>query len=318
MTFATPWLLLLVPVAALVLAWRWLRPGPRASLAVADLGLLAAAAGRHRGWRVRLRWLPAVLRAVAVLLLVLAIARPQRGLAVTFVPEEGIDIVLAFDVSGSMTERVAGTAASRPTRLEAARTVIKDFVDSLEGDRVGLVVFQSRALALSPLTLDHEALKSAVEDADTGLLADGTAIGLGLAEALNVIRESEARSKVVVLLTDGSNNSGEIEPLQAAQLAKALDIRVYTIGFVSRRGADDIDEETLRRIAAETEAEYYDAATQADLERSYEAISKLERSRVGENRFTRYQEFGPWLAGAALALLTVEALSRATLFRRYP
>jgi len=285
-TFATPWLLLLLPLVALLPLWRWL---------------------------------PAALRIAALALLIVALARPQRGLAVTSIPEEGIDIALAFDVSGSMSERTQGRLGTLgPTRLEAAKDVIQDFIDTLEGDRAGLVIFQARSLILSPLTLDHAALKRTVSETDSDLLPDGTAIGLGLSEALNLLRESEARSRVVVLLTDGQNNAGNIEPLQAAQLASALGIRVYTIGFTSQRGSGEVDVEMLRSIATDTGATYHDAATQDELAAAYEEIGALERSRVGERRFTRYEEFGPWLAGGALGLLVVEAVLRGTLLRRFP
>jgi len=319
MTFATPWLLILLPLALLLPVWRWWRPPPRPALAVADLGLLVAARGARPGWRVRLRWLPTALRVAAVALLVLALARPQRGLAVTSIPEEGIDVALAFDVSGSMSERTQLSGGGfGPTRIEAATEVIQDFVDTLRGDRAGLVIFQGRSLVMSPLTLDHEALKRTVSETESGLLPDGTAIGLGLSEALNLLRESQARSRVVVLLTDGQNNAGDVQPLQAAQLAKALGIRVYTIGFTSQRGSGEVDEVALRRIATDTGATYHDASTPDELAKAYEEIGALERSRVGERRFTRYEEFGPWLAVAALGLLVAEAVLRGTALRRFP
>lgn len=319
--FAAPALLALLPLAAALLWWRWWRhPGATPALLVVDIAPLAAAAERA-SWRVRLRWVPGALRLLALALLVVALARPQRGLAVVSLPEEGIDIVLALDISGSMAERTQpGTPAGGPTRLEAAREVIAAFTGMLAGDRVGLVVFQSRALVLSPLTLDHVALRRTVRGLESGLLPDGTAVGLGLAEALNVLRDSNARSRVIVLLTDGANNAGEVAPAQAAQLAKALGIRVYTVGFVSRAagGGASVDEATLRRVAAETQAAYYDAATEKELQRAYDAIGELERSRVAERRFTAYREFGPWLALAAIALLVVEAGLRATVWRRHP
>jgi Ca-activated chloride channel homolog len=318
MTFATPLLLVAVPIIASVLAWRFWRGAPaRPALAVADLDTLLSARGPHAGWRVRLRWVPTAMRIAALLLLAVGLARPQRGLALTFIPEQGVDLVLAFDVSGSMSQptRLANGRLG-PTRLDAARTVIKDFVSTLEGDRVGLVIFQARSLVMSPLTVDRAAVQQTVSTLQPGLLPDGTAIGLGLAEALNLIRGSEARSRVVVLLTDGQNNAGEVQPLQAAQLAKTLGIRVYTIGFVER--GEDIDGATLKRIASDTGAVYYDASNQAELAKVYDEISALERSRVGERRFTHYQELAPWLIGAALALLVGEAMLRASVLRRYP
>lgn len=319
MSFGTPWLLLLLPLAALIPLWRWRRPAPRPALAVADLGLLAAATRDYASWRVRLRWLPAAMRFAAIALVIVALARPQRGLAVTTIPEEGIDIVLALDVSGSMSERTQPAGGGfGPARIEAAKKVIAEFVDTLHGDRAGFVIFQGRSLVMSPLTLDLEALKRTVGQTESGLLPDGTAIGLGLSEALNLLRESEARSRIVVLLTDGQNNAGDIEPLEAAQLAKALGIRVYTIGFTRGRGSGEVDETMLRRIATDTEGAYHDASTQQQLADAYEEIGALERSRVAERRFTRYEEFAPWVAAAALALLVTESALRGTLFRRFP
>lgn len=319
MTFGSPWLLLLLPLAVLVPLWHRRRPAPTPALAVPDLGLLARAAGGHASWRVRLHWLPTALRVAGVALVVVALARPQRGLAVAAIPEEGIDIVLALDVSGSMSERTLPPGGGLgPPRIEAAKDVIEDFVDTLRGDRAGFVIFQGRSLVLSPLTLDHAALKRTVGQTESGLLPDGTAIGLGLSEGLNLLRESEARSRIVVLLTDGQNNAGDIEPVQAAQLAKALGIRVYTIGFTSRRGSGEVDETVLRRIATDTEGAYHDASTQQELEAAYDEIGALERSRVAERQFTRYEEFAPWVAGAALGLLAAEALLRSTLWRRFP
>ncbi|MEZ4553516.1 MAG: VWA domain-containing protein [Dehalococcoidia bacterium] len=319
MSFGTPWLLLLLPLTALIPLWRWRRPATRPVLAVADLGQLAAAAQGTASWRLRLRWLPAALRIAAVALVIVALARPQRGLAVTTIPEEGIDIVLALDVSGSMAERTQPAGGGLgPPRIEAAKEVIAEFADTLRGDRAGFVIFQGRSLVMSPLTLDLEALQRTVADTESGLLPDGTAIGLGLSEALNLLRESEARSRIVVLLTDGQNNAGDVEPLQAAQLAKALDIRVYTIGFTRGRGSGEVDEAMLRRIATDTEGTYHDASTQEELAAAYEEIGDLERSRIAERRFTRYEEFAPWFAAAALALLVTESVFRATVWRRFP
>lgn len=294
-------------------------PAAHPALAVADLGVLATVARDQSSWRIRLRWLPAALRVAAIALIVVALARPQRGLAVTSIPEEGIDIVLALDVSGSMAERTQPSGGGiGPPRIEAAKDVIAQFVDTLRGDRAGFVIFQGRSLVLSPLTLDLAALKRTVHDTESGLLPDGTAIGLGLSEALNLLRDSEAHSRIVVLLTDGQNNAGDIEPVQAAQLAKALGVRVYTIGFTSRRGSGEVDETMLRRIASDTEGAYHDASTQQELAAAYDEIGALERSRVAERTFTRYEEFAPWLAAAALALLISEAALRATLLRRFP
>ena len=316
MSFASPWLLLLLPVTAALLLARGLVHPRRPRLAVADIGPLRAAAAPS--WRLRMRWLPWLLRAAAIALLILAAARPQRGLALTVLPEDGIDIVVALDISGSMSD-LAEPGRDAPNKLEAAQVVINEFIESLEGDRIGLVAFQSRALLLSPLTLDHDALQRQVETTESGLIADGTAIGLGIAEALNLLRESPARSRIVVLLTDGENNQGEVPPMQAARIAETLGIRVYTIGLHgAARGGSRVDVRLLQEIAAVTDAGYFDAATQDELAEAYREVRRLERSRVGERRFTEFREYGPLFAVAALLLLAAEAGLRATAFRRYP
>ena len=319
MNFATPALLLLLPVALAPLLLRRRHARRRPALAFAQLDAARAAIDGPTAWRLHLRALPDVLRATAIAALIVALARPQEGLAITLLPEEGIDVVVVLDASSSMGQSAGGGV----TRLGAARAVVEEFVSTLRGDRVGLVLFQQRALALSPLTLDHEALTRAVRDVRSGLLPDGTAIGLGLSEALNLLRDSDARSRVAVLLTDGQNNAGEVEPLDAAQIAAALGVRVYTIGFLAPRGSvgaigQGVDEATLRRIAEVTDAAYYDAATQEELAQAYEAIGELERSRVGERRFTIFREFAPWVGSVAVALLALEAVLRGTLLRRYP
>ena len=314
-TVAVPAFLAGLPAVAAFALWRVLR-GPRPpALAVADLGPWRSAGSGGGGARLRLLWAGPALRVAAALLFVIALARPQQGLALVTIPEEGIDIVAALDVStsmGNITERFG------PTRLEAARAVLEEFVGTLEGDRVGMVIFQSRALVLSPLTHDLEAAASRIRVAGPGLIEDGTAIGLGLAESVGILRESPARSRVVVLLTDGQNNTGEVTPVEAAQMAAALGVRVYTVAFLSLDGTSAVDEATLRRIAELTDASYYDARTQEELAAAYEEIGRLERSRVGERRFESVRELGPWLAGAAALLLAVDALLASGWLRRHP
>jgi Ca-activated chloride channel family protein len=261
-----------------------------------------------------MRWLPSALRWLAVALIVVALARPREGLAVTTIPEEGIDVVVTVDVSSSMTTSLGPGV----TRISAARSVVSDFIDSLSGDRIGLVTFQSRALTLSPLTLDKGAIKQRVASLKPGLLPDGTAIGMGVSEALTLLRDSAAKSRVVVLLTDGQNNSGEIDPLTAAQLAKALGVRIYTIGFTGNFGGDTVDRTMLRNMAEPTGGRYFDASTEEDLAAAYREIGDLERSRVGERTFTSFRELAPPLIAVALGLLVVEVVLRSTWLRRYP
>ena len=314
MTFAAPWALALLPLAALLLAREWAgarRPSP--ALVVADVTPLRLAA--LRTWRVRLRHAPMLLRFVAIILVAIAIAQPRAGLAVTVLPEEGIDVVVTVDVSSSMTATVPGSGGT--TRLATAQTVVSAFVDTLGGDRIGLVIFQARALTLSPLTSDANAIHARVRGLSPGLLPDGTAIGLGLAEATALLQDSPARSRVVVLLTDGQNNAGEIHPLDAARVAQALGVRVYTIGFLGPEPGG-VDRQMLRSMAETTGGRSFDARTQSDLAAAYAEVSTLERSRVGEREFTTYEEYAPWLAAAALALLALEGVLRATWLRSQP
>ncbi len=324
MNFATPLLLwLLVPLGALALLRMFWRGGsPR--LATADLATVQASA--RPTWRLRTRWLPVALRWLAIAILVVAFARPREGTAVTLIPQEGIDVVAVVDVSSSMSSMLPGgrttTPGGRISRLGAAKQVLAEFVRGLEGDRVGLVAFQSSALTLSPLTHDYTALQRRIRGLDSGLLPDGTAIGLGIAEGTTLLIDSPARSRVVVLLTDGRNNRGQITPATAAQTAEALGVTLYTIGFVG--GVSDqfdtsvADARQLSALAEQTGGQYFDARTQDDLLAAYRTISQLERSQIGDRVFTSFNEFAPWLIGFALFLLVIEAALRAAIWRRYP
>lgn len=312
MTLMIPWaLLLLIPLALLLLReWRARRISP--VLVVADLAPLRAA-GRP-SWRIRLRWLPIALRALAIAIAILAFARPRQGLTITTIPEEGIDVVVSLDVSSSMTSPVAD---GRTSRLEAARAVVTDFVSELEGDRVGLVIFQARALTLAPLTSDLAAIRSRIGTIAPGLLNDGTAIGLGLSEAVSLIRDSPAKSRVIVVLTDGENNTGTITPQQASRVAQALGVRVYAIGFQGPSGTG-VDRQMLAAISETTGGRSFDARTQSELADAYREIANLERSRLGERRFTTFREFAPYLAAIAVGLLATDGLLRATWLRTQP
>lgn len=328
MSFATPLLLwLLVPIAALALlraVWR----GGQPRLATADLATVRLSS--RPTWRTRTRWVPTALRWVAIVLLVVAFARPREGVAVALIPQEGIDLVAVVDVSSSMNT-VSLEGGRRITRLSAAKFVLNDFVTSLDGDRIGLVVFQSSALTLSPLTYDYTALKRRIVGLSSGLVPDGTAIGLGLTEGLVLLSDSPAQSRVIVLLTDGRNNRGRISPSTAAQAAEALGVTLYTIGFglfgtgggsggggVVPLGTGETDARTLRALAELTGGQYFDARTQSELLEAYRTIGDLERSRLGDREFTSFNEFAPWLIGSALILLGLEAAGRAAVWRRYP
>jgi Ca-activated chloride channel family protein len=312
--FDDPWiLLLLIALPALALfAFRF--RGERAGIPV---GTLAPASRPRKTWRVRLQPVLPLLRLAAVALLIVALARPQRGEAVAGTGGEGIDIVLAYDASSSMTQPFA----RGESRLEAAERVLKGFVEGRDNDRVGLVVFRGNALALSPLTTDYTAVSEAVSVAPTLRLDDGTAIGVAMGESINLLRTSNSASRIVILLTDGENNSPAIEPLAAARIAESLGIRIYTIGVVSRSGnrsqsSLNVDEAALREISNITGAAYNRAEDPGALQDIYENIDELEKSRFQGEDVTRYAEVAsPLLALAAIAL-AIELALRFTVFRR--
>ena len=280
--------------------------------AYSDLSLFA---GMRPTWRVRFRWLPTAFGALAIALLVVALARPQKGQAETQLPGQGIDIVLVLDTSSSMSATMG-----RGTRMEVSQRVLQDFIKGRAEDRVGLVIFRETSVVLSPMTLDYEALTGLVGKVNEVNLSDGTAIGVGLSDALNLLRDSRARSRVVVLLTDGENNSGNIEPAVAARLAQTLGIRVYTIGAVDSRtrrgGQPNVDERALTEIARVTGGQYFAADSEETLDAVYKDIDRLEKSRVGRTQFGAYDEYAVYLLVVALAMLGTEMALRSTVWRQ--
>jgi Ca-activated chloride channel homolog len=317
--FEDPWVLGLLGVVAagvLLSLLRARRPG--SGLLFPSVGLLPAT---RPGWRIRLRWMLVLLRVAALVVLVLALARPQIVRASVESLTEGIDVVLVLDTSGSMAERGFGGS----TKIEAVKRVVHDFLGGLRNDRVGIVVFSGEAIVLGPPTLDYAASQKLVSPLETGVLSGGTAIGTGLATGINVLRDSDARSKVVVLLTDGENNSGEITPVDAANMGKLLGVRVYTIGAVSVQfGADadapssSVDEQLLRKIADQTGGHYYGVSDENSLAEVYREIESLEKSHVGTREFTDYQEAHLGFLVLGAALLFFEIALAATIFRRTP
>lgn len=310
--FATPWALALI-LPLLPIGYALLRRSARATITV---GTLADAAHARRTWRVRLEPLLPAARLLATALLVVALARPQRGVAAGPTSSQGIDIVLAFDISASMTLPYS----RNESRLDAATRVLSNFVETRRNDRVGLVVFQASSLTLSPLTTDYQAVAQDVRNADRVRLADGTAIGLAIAESVDLLRGSSAASRIVILLTDGENNSLQIEPLAAARIAETLGVRVYTVGVGGGRGVGaqrfTVDEQAMREIARVTGGTYNRAEDPAALQRTYDEIDQLEKSRLPGDRFTRFEEWAPYVLAAAAALLALEVALRHSLFRR--
>ncbi|MBO7300544.1 MAG: VWA domain-containing protein [Tidjanibacter sp.] len=305
-------LLLLVPMVA---HYVWLCRAGGAAVKISSTGALSKAPRTLRYW---CRHLPFVLRCVAVALMVVALARPQSTEQLSKTTVEGIDIVLALDVSGTML-----AADFEPDRLTAAKDVAAKFIADRPNDRIGLVVFAGESYTQSPLTTDKAALQTLLSQVKFGVVEDGTAIGMGLATAVNRLRESESKSKVVILLTDGVNNAGQIAPLTAAEIAAEYGVKVYTIGvgkrgyapypFYDSRGnvhyqqqKVEIDEQTLTDIAAKTGGEYFRATSKTTLKEVYDRINALEKTRIETDNYTRHNEhFAVWLLWA-LALLLVE------------
>jgi Ca-activated chloride channel family protein len=322
--FANPkllWLLLLVPLA---IVWYILRHKKQeASVRFSDMSGFVKL---PKTWKAYLRHLLFALKMAALALLIVALARPQSSSTNSTSNIEGIDIVMAMDVSGSMLARDL-----KPDRLTAAKNVASDFVKDRPGDRMGLVIFSGETFTQVPLTTDHGVMLNMLAEMKNGLIDDGTAIGDGLATAISRLKDSEAISKVVILLTDGMNNAGSVDPYTAAEMAKLYGIRVYTIGVGTYGTAPypvqtpfgtqiqqvkvEIDEKLLTTIANSTGGKYFRANNNQKLDEIYQEIDKLERSKIEVTEFRRlHEEFYPLVAWA-LALLLLEFLLRKTIFR---
>ena len=330
MTFHSPyylWLLLLLLPMTGYYVWRTLQGSAAIRIPTTD-GMAQA----PKTIRYYLRHLPFALRAAAFALSIVAVARPQDAERFSHTSTEGTDIMLAIDVSGSMLAR-----DFKPDRITAAKEVAASFIADRYGDRIGLAVFAGEAFTQSPLTTDQATLQTLLARIRSGVIEDGTAIGNGLATAINRLRESEAKSKVVILLTDGVNNRGEIAPLTAAEIAKAQGIRVYTIGVGTQGMAPypavdiygtptggtvmakvEIDEKTLRAIAEQTGGQYFRATDKAKLQAIYDQINRLEKSKVEVTEHIAYHElFLNWVL-AAIALLAAEFLLATLALKRIP
>jgi Ca-activated chloride channel family protein len=268
-------------------------------------------------------------------LVAVALARPQAGTAATKIHREGVDVVLAVDVSGSMLAEDFTVAGRRASRLAAVKDVVKEFVAARPDDRIGLVLFAARPYTQCPLTLDHGWLLQNLARADVGMIEDGTAVGSGLATAVNRLRASTAKSKFIVLLTDGQQNAGRITPPTAAEAAAALGIKVYTVGAGTRGLAPfpmqdflgnkvyrpmqvDIDEETLKKVAATTGARYFRATDTQSLRDVYTEIDRAERTPFEAPQYLDYREIYPWLVWPALLLLLAEVGLGETVLRTLP
>ena len=326
--FAHPdllWLLALLPLLTLLRG----RSGPAPALLFSTTSVVRTIAGARR---VRPGRLSGLLRLATLALLILALAGPQLGNTTSEVKASGIDILLAVDVSGSM-EALDFTLDGEPaSRLDVVKSVVARFIEQRPNDRIGLLAFAGRPYMVCPLTLDHDWLRQRLDSLQTGMIEDGTAIGSAIAAGANRLHKSRAKSRVMILLTDGMNNGGKIAPVTAAETAETLGIRIYTIGAGTRGEAPmpvtdrfgrrrlvrmqvDIDEKTLSRVAEMTGARYFRATDTRSLEKIYSEINKMETTTRTRQHFSNYQELFAWPLLAALLLLGLElAVSR----RRLP
>ncbi|MCB9448783.1 MAG: VWA domain-containing protein [Flavobacteriales bacterium] len=327
--FAYPWVFSLLALL-LVLAIYHFRWSSR-KMPVASISTLSELEKIKPSFRSRIFHLPFILRLLAMALLIVALARPQSDLSWQNVTTDGIDIIMAVDISSSMLAR-----DFEPNRLEAAKKMASEFIENRPGDRIGLVVFARESFTQCPLTTDHAVLKNLFASIKVGMLEDGTAIGMGLANAVNRLRFSDAKSKVVILLTDGVNNQGSIAPATAAELAETMGIRVYTIGVGSEGVAlsptgklpngkytydymkVDIDEAVLNQISSLTGGQYFRATDNNKLRSIYQQIDKLEKSKIQVTEFSRKgEEFLPF-ALIGLTLLMLDFLLRKSLLKSIP
>ena len=328
-TFAHPYLLLLLLIIPLMVAWYILRyRKQKPALQFSNITLFK---GARRTFRQRAYPLLYALRVIAVGALIIALARPQSRLSRQEMKVEGIDIVLAMDVSGSMLAE-----DFKPNRLEAAKKVAADFIDGRKNDRMGLVVFSGEAFTQVPLTIDHPVLLKQLYEVKSGMIKDGTALGDGLATAINRIKDSEAKSKVIILLTDGINNQGSVDPQSAAEIAAMYNIRLYTIGVGTKGMAPypmrdqfgrvhyqnipvELDEQLLTHMATSTDdGRYFRATNKKSLESIFSQIDKMEKSKIDVTQYSQTKdEYQLWLIIAACALL-LEILLGLFYFRTTP
>lgn len=331
MTFAHPWFLLLL-VLLPVLAWWRGRPGTRPAFLFSSARLLA---GQTRRPSSRAGAVLAGLRWGALAVLIVALARPQKVESETSVKASGVDIVVALDLSGSMESEDFTLRGQRVNRLEIAKDTLEQFIKKRPHDRVGIVAFAGRAYVASPLTLDHEFLQANLNRLSIGMIEDSTAIGSALAAAVNRLRDLKSKSKIVILMTDGQNNAGKIQPVAAAEAAAALHVKVYTIGVGTRGTAPfpardmfgrkvyrqiqvDIDETTLQAIADKTGGKYYRADSTDTLRKVYAEIDQFEKTEADIRQYVHRLELFPWFLWPGLGLLLLEIALGQTLFRKLP
>jgi Ca-activated chloride channel family protein len=324
--FAKPWFFALFAGLPLLIYF-YLRPPVRLQGTFLVSGVKAF--GHGRSWKTMLRHILFIFRMLSISCIIIALARPQTGSEQQLTSGEGIDIVFCLDISGSMLAQ-----DFTPNRMEAAKEVASEFIDRRPTDRMGLVIFAGESFTMCPLTTDHAVLKSQLFNVQSGLLEDGTAIGSGLATGVERLRSSVSKSKVIILLTDGEDNGGRLDPNTAKEIAKSYRVRVYTVGVgtegfapvpvqtssgvVMQREKVSIDEKLLTQIANETGGKYFRATDNESLGAIYKEIDKLEKSKYQVTTFTHYTEkYFPFVL-ASIMFLVLEWILRFTLFRKFP
>jgi Ca-activated chloride channel homolog len=326
-SFAYSWLLYFLIAIPLLVAWYiWQGRKKQAAIKYSSLKIFAKIPATLRE---RLRHLPFALRMLALAFLIIALARPQNFAAGQNVNAEGIDIAIVLDISGSMIAE-----DFKPNRLEAAKAVIDNFIKGRTTDRIGLVIFSRDAFTQCPLTIDYSVLRNLLADIKTGMIEDGTAIGNGIANGVNRLKDSDAKSKVIILLTDGVNNAGEVDPISAAEIAAKFGIRIYTIGVGTKGEAPypvqtpfgiryqmmpvEIDEAILKNIANITGGEYFRATDNRTLEDIYNKIDKMEKTKIEITSYKNAKElFAGWLEIGFLFLM-LELVASRTILRKLP
>ena len=327
MTFHNPeYLILLLLLIPVVFWYVWEMHKSDASLQISSHQNLIQFS---KSKKIKLRHIPFILRLLALTTIIVALARPQASNSWRTENTEGIDIMMAQDISGTMLAEDL-----KPNRLEASKTVASEFILSRPNDNIGLVLFAAESFTQCPLTIDHAVLINLFNSVNYGMIEDGTAIGLGLANAINRIKDSQAKSKVIILLTDGSNNRGDIAPITAAEIAKTFGVRIYTIG-VGTRGIVNIpvptplgiqyqqmdsqfDEKSLREIAELTGGQYYSATDNSKLRKIYQDIDKLEKTKISVKEYSKKDEQFFWFSLLALIFLISEITLRNTYLRKIP
>lgn len=334
MTFNNPYLLLLVLIVPLYYLYvRYVRQGQREG--AMKFSSVEQVKKLKTTLSVRLRHLPLWLRCFTLILVIASLARPQKGIEHSKMPTEGVDIVMAIDVSTSMLAEDFTLNGKRANRLESLKPVVKSFIEGRKNDRIGMVVFAGQPYTQCPLTLDYGILFEFLKNTEIGMVEDGTAIGSALATCLNRLKNLPGKSKIIILLTDGRNNTGKIDPLTAAEMAKAMGVKVYTIGAgakglvpypardifgnkVYQRVQVDIDEDTLKKIADITGGKYFRATDSESLEDIYEEINKMETTKVEVKIYMEYKELFPYFLLPAMLLLLTEIVLKNTWLRKIP